>query len=87
MRLKCKFVINTIAGETVAVPVGDQNALKGYIRLNETGKDIFELLEKETEREKIIADMMIKYPDATQAEICESVDGIIEKLSAAELLV
>ena len=87
MKLKCKFVINTIAGETVAVPVGGENDFNGYIRLNETGKDIFELLERETDREGIVAALMKKYPEAEESEICESVDSIIEKLSGAKLLV
>ncbi|MBO7520581.1 MAG: PqqD family protein [Clostridia bacterium] len=86
MKLTCKFVINTVAGETIAVPVGS-SAFKGYIRLNETGKDIFAALEKETDREKIIEELTKKYPDAGNKEICESVDDIIARLSSAGLLV
>lgn len=86
MKLKCKFVINNVAGENIAVAVGKNSGFRGYIRLNETGKDIFELLKKDTTREKIIGSLKEKYPDATPEELAESVDGIIEKLSAAGLL-
>lgn len=87
MKLKCKFVINTVAGETIAVPVGAGSDFKGYIRLNETGKDIFAALEKETNRESVIEELIKKYPDAAREEICESVDDIIARLSSAELLI
>ena len=87
MKLKCKFVINTVAGETIAVPVGAGSAFKGYIRLNETGKDIFAALEKETDREKIVEELAKKYPDAGIEEIRGSVDDIIDRLSSAGLLV
>ena len=87
MKLKCKFIVNNVAGENIAVAVGKNSGFKGYIRLNETGKDIFELLEKDTTREKIIASLKKKYPDAAEAELEESVDGIIGKLDSAELLI
>ena len=64
MKLGCKFVINTVAGENIAVPVGKDGAFRGYIKLNSTGKDIFEALKEDTDREKIIADLKKKYPDA-----------------------
>ena len=87
MKLKCKFVINTVAGEIIAVPVGKDSAFKGYIKLNETGKDIFEALKKNTDREKIIKTLCDKYPDADSNEITDSVDSILEKLTSAGLLI
>ena len=87
MKLKCKFVINTVAGENIAVPVGKDSAFRGYIKLNLTGKDIFEALKKDTSREKIVEDLREKYPEADEKDIAESVDDIIEKLSSAGLLV
>lgn len=87
MKLKCKFVINTVAGENIAVPVGKDSAFRGYIKLNSTGKDIFEALKKDISRDKIIDGLLEKYPEAPKADIEESVDSIIEKLSSAGLLV
>ena len=87
MKLGCKFVINTVAGENIAVPVGKDGAFRGYIKLNSTGKDIFEALKEDTDREKIIADLKKKYPDADESEIAGSVDDIINKLSSAGLLI
>ena len=87
MKLKCEFVINEVAGENIAVPVGNDGGFKGYIRLNETGKDIFAELKKDTDRKKIIKTLQNKYPDADIKEIAESVDEILTKLSSAGLIV
>lgn len=87
MKLKCKFVINTIAGDRIAVPVGSNSPLKGYIKLNSTGKDVFEMLSKDTSRDEIIAQMQKKYPDTDPEDISSSVDAMIEKLASADLLI
>lgn len=88
MKLKYNFVINNIAGETVAVSVGNTDgAFNGYIKLNETGAFIFEALKKDTTREEIIKNLQKKYPDAVESDVVESVDDLIEKLSKAELLI
>lgn len=86
MKLKYEFIINEVAGETVAVSVGESR-FNGYIKLNETGKFIFEALSDDTEPQKIIADMCAAYPDATTDEVSETVNEFIEKLQAADLLV
>lgn len=88
MKLKIDFVINRVAGETIAVSVGDNDGrFNGYIKLNETGAFIFEALKKDVTREEIISDLMKEYPDATESDAAESVDNLITKLSEAELLV
>lgn len=88
MKLKYNFVINNVAGETVAVSVGDNDGrFNGYIKLNETGAFIFKMLKKETTREEIINALCAEYPDATQDAAIESVDILLEKLKKADLLI
>lgn len=88
MKLKYDFVINKVAGETVAVSVGDNDGrFNGYIKLNETGAFIFKALQKDVTREEIISGILKEYPDASEKDAAESVDSLIEKLSGAELLV
>lgn len=88
MKLKYDFVVNKVAGETVAVSVGNNDGqFNGYIKLNETGAYIFKALKEDTTREDIIKGLMAEYPDATQTVVEESVDDLIDKLSKAELLV
>lgn len=88
MKLKYNFVINQVAGETVAVSVGNTaGAFNGYIKLNQTGAYIFNALKKDTTREEIIKNLLAEYPEATEKEAAASVDELLEKLSEAELLV
>lgn len=87
MRLACKFVINNVAGDNIAVPVGNDSPFRGYIRINNTGKDIFELLKNDTDRGTVILELQKMYPDAKTEEIEESVDDVLGKLSSAGLLV
>lgn len=88
MKLKIDFVINQVAGETVAVSVGDNDGrFNGYIKLNETGAFIFKALKNDVTREEIISGLMKEYPDATESDAAESVDTLISKLSEADLLV
>ena len=88
MKLKYDFVINQVAGETVAVSVGNNDGqFNGYIKLNETGAVIFEALKKDITREEIINTLLGKYPDANKKDVEESVDELIEKLNGAQLLV
>lgn len=88
MKLKYQFVINNVAGETVAVSVGDNDGrFNGYIKLNETGAFIFKMLKNDTTRDAIIDALSNEYPDASKSDVEESVDTLIEQLSKAELLV
>ncbi len=87
MKLKYEFVINNVAGEIVAVSVGNNDGqFNGYIKLNETGAFIFKMLQKETTREDIINALIKEYSDATPEAAAESVDGLLEELNKAELL-
>lgn len=87
MKLACKFIMNSIAGDTIAVPVGKNSPFRGYIKVNDTGKEIVELLKSDTDREKIINELVKRYPDAAINDIEESVDDVIEKLSSAGFLI
>lgn len=87
MKLKYQFVINQVAGETVAVSVGDNGGrFNGYIKLNETGAFIFKTLKNDVSRDDIISALIKEYSDATSQDAAESVDELLEKLEKADLL-
>jgi len=88
MKLKYEFVVNSVAGEIIAVSVGNvAGAFNGYIKLNDTGAFIFNELKNDTTRDDIIEKLMAEYPDASKKDAAESVDELLQKLSEAELLV
>lgn len=88
MKLKYDFVVNNVAGDTVAVSVGDTDGrFNGYIKLNETGAFIFNMLKCDVTRDEIIDAVLKKYSDATPTDAEETVDEFIAKLKKAELLI
>ncbi len=61
MQLKEGFILRTVAGETVAVPTGAQLQTNMMITLNETGKFLWERLEKGTDEEALVAALLGEY--------------------------
>ncbi len=62
MKLKQEFVLRTIAGDTVLIPVGKLgDKFHGVITLNETGKFIWEKLEEGKEPADIAAALTDEY--------------------------
>lgn len=86
MKLKYDFVTNNVAGKTVAVAVGKGLAeFGGFIKLNETGAFIFELLKKETTKEEIVKALLQEY-DITEEKALESTEEFLEYLSSNGVL-
>lgn len=82
MKLKYDFVTNNVAGNTVAVAVGKGlNEFGGFIKLNETGAFIFELLKKETTKEEIVTALLGEY-DVTEEAAQKSAEEFLEYLSS-----
>lgn len=87
MKLKYNFVINQVADQMVAVPVGDDlGEFNGFIKMNDVGADIFDLLKEDTTVEKMIEDLKVKYSDATEEEIRENVVAFTDKLKESGVL-
>lgn len=61
MQLKEGFILRTVAGETVVVPTGAQLQTNMMITLNETGKFLWERLEKDTDEEALVAALLGEY--------------------------
>ena len=80
MQLKEGFILRTVAGETVVVPTGAQLQTNMMITLNETGKFLWERLEKGADEEALVAALLGEYDvDEERARI--SVQAFVKKLS------
>ena len=87
MKLKYYFVVNEVAGNMVAVAVGeDVTKFNGFIKMNKTGAEILELLKSETTVEALVEEMAKLYPECDTQQIKESVENLVEKLKTAEVL-
>ena len=87
MKLKYTFVINEVADQMVAVPVGDDlGEFNGFIKMNDVGADIFELLKEDTTVDAMVEALKVKYTDATDDEIRENVVAFTDKLKESGVL-
>lgn len=80
MKLKEGFVLRTVAGDTIVVPTGATLDLNMMITLNETGKFLWEKLEKGAEVEELVAALLAEY-DVDEAKARAHVAAFVEKLN------
>lgn len=80
MKLNENFILKTIAGSPVVVPVGDAvNNIKGMITLNGPAEVIWKCLEKGNNIEEILKQLKSKY-DAPEEILKEDLDAFVNKL-------
>ncbi|MBE7035488.1 MAG: PqqD family protein [Ruminococcaceae bacterium] len=62
MKIKSGFILKTIAGNTVAVPMGENLVnLQLMLTLNETGKFLWSILEQDCTEDELVAAMTKEY--------------------------
>ena len=87
MKLKYNFVVNEVAGNMVAVAVGDDvTKFNSFIKMNRKGAEIFERLKTETTVDTVVEEMAKLYPESDVNEIKQSVESLVAKLKTAEVL-
>ena len=85
--MKYNFVTNEVADKIVAVAVGgDLEKFNGFIKMNDTGAYIFNMLKSDVTEEEIVAAMKKDYEDAAEEEIRETVSEFVGKLKEADVL-
>lgn len=80
MKLKDGFILREIADQIVVLPSGNDLDLNIMITLNEVGKFIWLLLEKETNEEAIVSAILNEY-DVDRTTARAAVAGFIRKLN------
>lgn len=87
MKLKYNFIVRNVAGQAVALAVGNtDNKFNGMVKLNSVGEFIFKLLEKDITLDEIVNKVTESY-DVSAEEAKKAVEDFIEKLKANELIV
>ena len=86
MELKKKFVLRNIVGETILVPLGQNNeAFNGLISINELGKFIWENIESAKDKEELLQRILDEYEvdkDIAKADL----DEFLGKLKAVDII-
>ena len=86
MKLKYDFVIEEVAGQRVAMVVGDNTEKSGFLQLNGTGSYVLNLLKNETTKEAIIANIEKDFEVENIEEVKMWVDSFINLLKEADVL-
>lgn len=87
MKLNGSFVLREVAGEWLAIPVGE-SALRfgGMIVLNPTSRVVWEKLQQDV-TEKDIVDAIMQRFDTTAEEAQADVRAFLEQMKAESLIV
>lgn len=85
MKLKDGFILRTVAGQTVALPVGGVTNLDMMITLNDTGKFLWEKLTVGAEKDELVEAMLAEY-DVDRETAEKSVDAFVARLKEHDFL-
>ena len=80
MKLKDGFVLRKVGGDNIVVPTGETLDLNMMITLNETGRFLWEKLEKGAETEELVAALLEEY-EVEEETVKAHVAAFVEKLN------
>lgn len=86
MKLKYDFVIEEVAGQKVAMVVGENADKGGFMQLNDTGVYILNMLKEDVTAEYIIANIQKDFAVDDVNEVNEWVNAFINALQEADVL-
>lgn len=85
MKLKNGFVLREVAGEIIVVPSGEELDLNMMITLNDTGRFLWQHLEKGAEAEELVSALLAEY-DVAPELARQAVDAFIARLKELDFL-
>ena len=86
MKIKDGFILRDVAGQTIVVAVGKRSkSFNRIIKLNPTGKFIWEKLSSDIERDELVASLVAEY-DIDEATASSDADKFVETLKGADIL-
>lgn len=86
MKIKKGFIVRKIGGQSVAVAIGEMSkTFNGMIRLNETGKFLWDALSKGAEEDDLVSKILEEY-EIDEATARADVKAFVEKLKGVGAL-
>ena len=79
MKIRDNYMLSEVAGMPVVVPLGAESTFRNMIKLNETGKFLWELLKEEITHEALVGAMMEKY-EIDEALASRDLDAFLDSL-------
>ncbi len=86
MKIKSGFVVREIAGQSVVIALGQAGKIfNGLMKLNETGRLIWDMLATGAEREEII-DALVEAYDVDRSILEQDCDSFLQSLQEKNIL-
>lgn len=86
MKIKKGFIVRKVGGQSVAVAIGEMSkTFNGMIRLNETGKFLWDALSKGAEEDDLVSKILEEY-EIDEATARADVKAFVEKLKGVGAL-
>lgn len=87
MKLKYDFAVQKVTDFWAAVPVG-KDALKcdNVVSLNETARDMFNLLRNDITEDQLVQQMLQEYKGVDETQLRADAQAFIQRLQEADLL-
>lgn len=87
MKVRDQFVLRTIAGEPLLIPVGEAAiTTKGLIALSESGALLYEKLKAGCTREALVARLLEEY-DVSQQDATRDVEDFLDQMRNLNMLI
>ena len=87
MKIKKGFVAKEIAGQYVVVALGQASKIfNGIIKLNDSGKFIWDMLEKGAELDEIVDALLAEYEGVDRETAQNDIQKFIDELKGANIL-
>jgi hypothetical protein len=85
MKIKDGFVLRTVAGETVALPTHGVTDVDMMITLNDTGRFLWECLQKDTDENALVEALLGEY-EVSREMAAEAVAAFVAQLKEQDFL-
>ena len=86
MKIKSNYILRTVAGQHLVVPVGEEGVnFNGIITLNNSGKLLFEALLEGCEK-NVLVERMLEVYEVSEDQATSDVDAFVELLKTKKLL-
>ena len=86
MKIKSGFVLRELAGQSIVIALGEASkTFNGMIKLNDTGKVIWNMLSEGNEASEIVDKFVAEY-DVDRETAERDVNAFIEALRGADIL-
>ena len=87
MKIKSGFILRDVGGKTFVVAVGERSKeFKSMVTLNQTGKFIWQCLEKGATAEEVVKAIMSEYECDDKSIVESDVNAFIAKLEGDGIL-